>query len=75
MGKNFIIFEAGMSSSLHIDNSGKNISIFIEEQAQGLDDITLTTEAICPIILYNQIKYLYSVYFILVAVISYLLML
>ena len=38
-----------MSSSLHIDNKGKHILILGERPTQGLDDTTLTAEAIYPI--------------------------
>ena len=49
MGKNVIIFGADTSSSVHIDNKGKDILILGEEPIQGLDDTTLTAEAIYPI--------------------------
>ena len=49
MGKNVIIFGADISSSVHIDNKRKDILIFGEGPTQGLDDITLTTEAKYPI--------------------------
>ena len=42
MGRNVIIFGADMSSSVHIDNKGKNILIYDEGPTQGLDDTTLT---------------------------------
>ena len=45
MGKNVIIFEVDVSSSVHIDNKNKNILILGEGPTQGLDDTTLTTEA------------------------------
>ena len=38
-----------MSSSVHIDDKGKDILILGEGSAQGLDDTTLTAEAIYPI--------------------------
>ena len=38
-----------MSSVVHVDNKAKDILIFGEEPTQGLDDTTLTTEAIYPI--------------------------
>ena len=44
-GKNVIIFGADMSSSVHIDTKGKDISILGEGPTQGLDDTTLTAEA------------------------------
>ena len=49
MGKNVIISGADMSSSVHIDNKNKDVLIFGEGQTQGLDDTTLTAEAIYPI--------------------------
>ena len=49
MGKNVIIFGADMSSSVYIDNKGKYIVILGEGPTQGLDDATLTAEAIYPI--------------------------
>ena len=48
-----------MSSSVHVDNKGKYIWILGEGPTQGLDDNTLTTEAIYPINFTNQIKDLY----------------
>ena len=45
MGKNVFIFGANMSSSLLIDNKGKDILILSEGQTQGLDNTTLTAEA------------------------------
>ena len=62
IGKNAIIFGADMSSSVHIDNKGKDILILGEGPTQGLDDNTLTVEAIklyILLILHNQIKDLY----------------
>ena len=38
-----------MSSSVHIENKNKDISIFDEGPTQGLDDTTLTVEGKCPI--------------------------
>ena len=38
-----------MSSSVHIDNKGKDILILGEEPTQGLNWTTLTAEAIYPI--------------------------
>ena len=38
-----------MSSSVHVDNKGKDILILGEGPTQGLDDITLTAEAKYPI--------------------------
>ena len=48
-GKNVIIFEADMSSSVHLDNKGKDILILGEWPTQGLDDTTVTAEAKYPI--------------------------
>ena len=49
MGKNVIIFGTDMSWSMHIDNKGKNISIFGKQTTQGLDGITFTAEGKYPI--------------------------
>ena len=49
MEKNVIIFGAGTNSSVHIDNKEKDISILGERPTQGLDDTTLTAEAIYAI--------------------------
>ena len=64
-----------MSSSVHVDNKGKDILILGEGLTQGLDDTTLTVEANMPLNLYNQIEDLYLVYVIMEAKLSYLLML
>ena len=48
-GKNVIIFEADMSSSVHIDNEENYILILGEEPTQGLNDTALTAEAKHPI--------------------------
>ena len=48
MGKNVIIFGADMSSSVNIDNKNKDTLILDEGPTQGLDDTTLTAEAIYP---------------------------
>ena len=47
--KNIIIFGADMSSSVHIDNKSKDISILDEGRIRRLDDTRLTAEAIYPI--------------------------
>ena len=47
-GENVIIFGAAINSSLHLDNNGKDISILAEGLTQGLDDATLTAEALYP---------------------------
>ena len=49
MGENIIIFGVNMSSSVHIGNKNKDILILGEGPTQGLDDTTLTAEAIYPI--------------------------
>ena len=38
-----------MSSSVHVDNKGKDIVILGEGPTQGLDNTTLTAEVIYPI--------------------------
>ena len=38
-----------MSSLLHVDKKNEDILILGEGRTQGLDDITLTSEAIYPI--------------------------
>ena len=48
-GKNAIICEADMSSSVHIDNEENYILILGEEPTQGLNDTALTAEAKHPI--------------------------
>ena len=69
------LFGADMSSSVHVDNKGKDILILGEGLTQGLDDTTLTAEANVPLNLYNQIEDLYLVYTIMEATLSYFLML
>ena len=49
MGENFIIFGAGMSSSVHIDKKNNDVLILGEGLTQGLDDTTLIAEGIYPI--------------------------
>ena len=49
MGKTVIIFGVDMSSSVHIDNKGKDVLILGEGLTQGSDDTTLTAEAKYPI--------------------------
>ena len=44
MGKNLIIFEVDMSSSVHIVNKKKDILILGIGPTQGLDDATSTAE-------------------------------
>ena len=45
IGKNVIIFGVDISSSVHIDNKKKYISIFGIGPTQGLEDTALTAEA------------------------------
>ena len=45
MGKNVIIFEDDMSSSVHVDNKKKDILILGKGPIQGLDDTTLIAKA------------------------------
>ena len=47
-GKNVIIFGADMSSSVDMGNKRKDILILGEGPTQGLDDTTLTVQAIYP---------------------------
>ena len=53
-GKNVIIFRADMSSSVHVDNKGKDIVILGEGPIKGLDDTTLTAEERYLLTLYNH---------------------
>ena len=48
-GKNVIISGADMSSSVHVDNKGRDILVLGEVPTQGLDDMTLPAEAKYPI--------------------------
>ena len=48
MGRNLNIFEADMSSSVHIDTKIKEILILGEGSTQGLHGTTLIAEAIYP---------------------------
>ena len=47
--KNVIIFEADVSSPVHIDNKRKDILILDKGPTKGLNDTTLTAEAKYPI--------------------------
>ena len=47
--KNAITFGADVSSSLQVDNKGKDISIIVEGPMQGLDGTMLKAEAKYPI--------------------------
>ena len=46
MGENITIFGVDMSSSVHVDNKNKDTLILGEGPTQGLDDTTLSAEAI-----------------------------
>ena len=46
VGKNFIIFGVDMSSSVHIDNKGKDILILGKGPTQTLDGTKFTAEAL-----------------------------
>ena len=48
-----------MSSSVHVDNKGKDILILGEGPTQGLDDTTLTAEAKYPITFTESGKKIY----------------
>ena len=48
-----------MSSSVHIDNKGKDILILAEEPTQRLDDTALQHKLYILLILHNQIQDLY----------------
>ena len=56
MGKNVIIFEANMSSYVHIDNKNKDILILGEGPIQRIEDAKLTAKAKYPIIFRQQNK-------------------
>ena len=63
-GKNAIIFGVDMSSSVHVDNKGKYISILGEVPTQGLDYTTLTAEAKYSInFSRSQIKFCLSLHY------------
>ena len=47
--KNLIIFGANKSSSVRMDNNGKDMLILDEGPTQGLDDTTLAAEAKYPV--------------------------
>ena len=50
MGQNVIIFRADMSSSVHVDNKGKDILILSSVPTQGLGEHSLTAEKMHSII-------------------------
>ena len=49
IGRIVIIFGADMSSSVHVDNKNKDITVLDEGPRQGSDDTTLAAEAKYPI--------------------------
>ena len=49
MEQSVVIHRADMSSSLHVDNKGKDILILGKGPTEGSDDTTLTAEAVYPI--------------------------
>ena len=51
-----------MSSSVHVENKGKNILILGERPTQGLDDMTLTAEAKYPIVKTYSVNSLYLIF-------------
>ena len=55
MGKNVIIFGVDISSSVHIDNKGKDVLILCIGPRQGLDDTALAAEAQFQLIFQDQI--------------------
>ena len=59
MGKNIIILGDDLSSSVYVDNKGNDVVIVGEELTQGLDDITITAEAIYTINFIQPNKNLY----------------
>ena len=64
MGKNVIIFGADMSSSVHIDNKGKDILILGKGPTKRYDDTTLTAETKYLInFSRSQKKYLLSLHY------------
>ena len=57
MSKMALFFRVDMSSSLHIDNKGKYISVLGIGPTQGLDDTALAAEAQYSLIFQEQIKF------------------
>ena len=74
-GKNAIIFGADMSSSVHVDNKGKDILNLLEGPTHGLDDTKLTAEGKYSINFSKSQRIFFYVYTIMEATVSYLLML
>ena len=64
VSKNVITFGVDMSSSVHIDNKGKDILILGKCPTQGLDDTTLTAETQYSInFIRPNIKFCLSLYY------------
>ena len=49
VGKNAIVFEVDVTSSVHIDNKKKDISIFGKAPTEGLDDTKLISNYVFKI--------------------------
>ena len=47
LGRNVIIFGVYMSSSIHVDNKGKDILILLIDPTHGIGEHSLTAETIC----------------------------
>ena len=75
VGKNVIGFGVDMSSSVHIDNDGKDILIHCKGPTQELDGTTFTVEPLYPINFTQSAKDLYETYTVMEATISCLFML
>ena len=58
-GKNVIIFGADTSSSVQVDNEGKNILILGKGPRQGLDGTNLTAKAKYPLNFTDSIEELF----------------
>ena len=55
-GRNVIFFGADMSSSVHVDNKTKNISVLGKEIVQGLENTKIYAEKCIQLILLKIIK-------------------
>ena len=63
-GRNVIIFGVDMSSSVHVDNKGKDILILGKGPTQGLDEHSLTAEKIYSVNLTDhRVKYCLSLHY------------
>ena len=73
-GSNVIIFGVDMSSSVHVDNKGKDILILGKGPAQGLGEHSLTAEKLYTVnFTDNGDKYCLSLHY-MEQVVIYLLM-